>query len=217
MNVKETLRLHKLWIAGHPEGERAFFSWKDLTGSNFTGYDLSGASFVCARLAGSNFANCNLKKANFDGAVLTAANFNWADLLDANLHDSHLKHASFVGTKNMRTCRLPDFQLPDGDLIVWKKASFRNLVKLLIPKEAKRTASIVGRKCRAEYAKVLGIYDFSGEPTKLDSINSTYRGDFIYKVGEVVYPDSYNDEPWKECTNGIHFFQTKEEAQNYIC
>ena len=37
-----------------------------------------------------------------------------------------------------------------------------------------------------------------------------------YRVGEMVYPDSFNDNRWEECSNGIHFFMTEEEAKNYF-
>ena len=39
--------------------------------------------------------------------------------------------------------------------------------------------------------------------------------DFIYKVGEVVYVDNFDNDRWNECSNGIHFFLNKENAINY--
>jgi hypothetical protein len=89
------------------------------------------------------------------------------------------------------------------ELIVWKKLKGGVVCKLLIPKEAKRTASLVGNKCRAEYAEVL---EGAGE--------SAYNG-MTYVVGQIVRPDKYDDDIRVECTNGIHFFMTKEEAEKY--
>ena len=37
----------------------------------------------------------------------------------------------------------------------------------------------------------------------------------VYCVGEIVKPDSYNDDIREECTNGLHFFITKREAEDY--
>lgn len=36
-----------------------------------------------------------------------------------------------------------------------------------------------------------------------------------YKVGEMVYPDGFDDDRWNECSHGIHFFINKQEAINY--
>jgi hypothetical protein len=80
----------------------------------------------------------------------------------------------------------------------------------LIPAAAKRTASLVGRKCRAEYAQVLGIDGEDGEA--LREAISDYDSDYVYRVGEMVYPDSYDDDPRVECTHGIHFYLTRQEA-----
>jgi len=140
------------------------------------------------------------------GADLRGANLRDADLGNANLRGADLRNADLWGA-NLESARLPHFQIPQqGSLTVWKKAG-ASLVKLLIPAKAKRTASLVGRKCRAEYAKVLSI---SGETSKAVS----ERGG-MYKVGEIVRPDKYDDDPWVECTHGIHFFLTKEEAEEW--
>jgi hypothetical protein len=42
-----------------------------------------------------------------------------------------------------------------------------------------------------------------------------HNGDFIYTVGETVYPDNFDPSPLIECSNGIHAFITKEEAKSY--
>jgi len=38
---------------------------------------------------------------------------------------------------------------------------------------------------------------------------------FEYKVGEVVMPSSFDEDPWLECGSGIHFFLTRTEAEAY--
>jgi hypothetical protein len=126
----------------------------------------------------------------------------------ANLSDADLSGA------DLRGAILPFFNICHGTLNVWKKGADGRLINLEIPAEAKRTASLVGRKCRAEYAKVLAIYDKDGNPVK------EYAGwrerDFIYRVGETVRPDKYCDDIRTECSHGIHFFHTKEEAENWL-
>ena len=98
--------------------------------------------------------------------------------------------------------------LPEGDIIGYKKCMEGIIVKLLIPKEAKRSHAF-GRKCRAEYAKVVEIYNSK------EAISS-HDNSFKYEVGKIVKPKNKFSENWKEeCESGIHFFITKKEAENY--
>ena len=130
-------------------------------------------------------------RANLTGANLTGANLRGANLTDANLTDA----------------KLPHYQIPqEGSLVVWKKAA-GHLVKLRIPASAKRSASLVGRKCRASAAKVLFIDGAESVTT------SKYK--FAYTVGETVTPDFYDQDPRVECSHGIHFFLTREEAEEW--
>ena len=97
---------------------------------------------------------------------------------------------------------------PDGDLIGWKKCQKGVLVKLLIPADAKRSNAF-GRKCRAEFAKVLEVI---GGKVGISAHDSNFR----YEVGETVKPQRAFDENWmEECASGIHFFITRIEAENY--
>ena len=122
----------------------------------------------------------------------------------ANLVRANLARADLAGAKNTPK-RLPHFQMPDGDLIGWKKCG-PHIVKLLIPADAKRTASLVGRKCRAEFVKVLEIEGAAEAASSHDSGT-------VYRVGEIVRPDSYDDNPLVECTHGLHWFATRAEAE----
>jgi hypothetical protein len=97
---------------------------------------------------------------------------------------------------------------PEGDIIGWKKCKGGVIVKLLIPADAKRS-NATGRKCRAEYAKVLEIF---GDDIALSDYDG---GKTIYKAGETVIPDKWDDNRWDECSNGIHFFITRAEAEAY--
>jgi len=36
-----------------------------------------------------------------------------------------------------------------------------------------------------------------------------------YKVGEMVESDKWNEDRLVECTNGIHFFLNKKDAEKY--
>lgn len=90
------------------------------------------------------------------------------------------------------------------------------LVKLLIPEDAKRSSSTTA-KCRCSKAKVLGIYELDGSETKLKSIYTYHSLDneTKYTVGEMVYPDEFDENRWEECSSGIHFFVDINAARYY--
>jgi hypothetical protein len=97
--------------------------------------------------------------------------------------------------------------LPEGDIIGWKKCKNNVIVKLLVPSEAKRSHAF-GRKCRAEFVKVLEI--IGGK----DAI-SGYNSEIKYIVGKTVKCDKWDDDFTNECSGGIHFFITRIEAEEY--
>lgn len=139
-------------------------------------------------LRGEGGAKADLSGADLCGADLSRANLSGADLSGANL---------------------PPYMIcpEEGAFIAWKKVAGNArtaIVKLLIPAEAKRTSSLVGRKCRAGFAVVL-----EGEGV------STHDGKTVYAPGLTVYPDKYDDDIRVECTSGIHFFITRKEAEDY--
>ena len=99
--------------------------------------------------------------------------------------------------------------LPEGSIIGWKKCREGKIVKLRIPEEAKRSHAF-GRKCRAELVEVLAIFPY-GEKEAI----AGFDGKTVYRVGETVKPDKFSDDWMEECANGIHFFITRIEAENY--
>jgi hypothetical protein len=96
---------------------------------------------------------------------------------------------------------------------VYKKLRDELVATLEIPKKARRINAYGSRKCRAEYAKVLSIETADGKKAKTGY--GLHQDEFVYTASKIVRPDSYNDDPRIECSNGIHFFITKQEAQNY--
>ena len=90
-------------------------------------------------------------------------------------------------------------------MIVWKAVK-GGVCKLRVPPEAKRTATPIGRKCRAEWVEVLEA------PTDGRGLHDS---SVVYRTGQIVRPDKYDPDPRMECTHGIHFFLTREEASAY--
>ena len=107
----------------------------------------------------------------------------------------------------------------NGVLLVLIKVLNKNIlkqkiIKLEIPKDAKRT-SATSRKCRCNKAKVLGIYDYNHNLLEDKEVASDIDRDFIYRVGEFVEVKDFDEDRWHECSTGIHFFINFEEAVNY--
>ncbi len=176
----------------------------DLRGADLRGADLRGANLRGANIWGADLRGANLRGANLEGANLEGANLRGAYLKGANLEGANLRGANLEGAY-LKGAYLPAFQItPQGYPMYGFKKTNVGIVTLLIPAEAKRTASLVGRKCRAEYAVVVEGYGRSLHDMSIE-----------YVVGKTVYPDKYDDDIRVECTSGIHFFQTREEAEKY--
>ena len=194
----------------------------DLRGADLRGADLRGANLYCADLygadlRGANLCGTNLYGADLRGADLRDANLYCADLRGANLRGANLYCADLRGA-NLRGAKYNEntafFALAcpeEGAFIGWKKVD-NLLVKLLIPEDAQRSSATT-RKCRASKAVVLEITGATGAPTLI--VNHKYGHDTVYEVGKEVLPDSWDDNRWNECSHGIHFFITKQEAINY--
>ena len=184
------LEKHVLWLQNKSGGERA-----NLWGANLEGADLRGADLWRANLRGANLWGANLEGANLRGANLWGANLRGADLR---------------GAKNVN---LPIACPEKGSFTAFKKAN-GYIVELLIPDDARR-CSATSRKCRCDKAKVISITALSGEDDGTTTIRSDYNSEFIYTVGETVEVKDFNEDRWNECSSGIHFFITRQEAVDY--
>ena len=192
---------------------RVNLSGADLSGADLSGADLfranlSGANLSGADLSGADLSGADLSRANLSGANLSRVNLSRADLSGVNLSGADLSGADLFRAISAELTIAQTRICPDGDIIGWKKCQNNIIVKLLIPKEAKRNNAF-GRKCRAEYADVLEIFGSEQAISQNDS-------SFIYEVGKRVTPTTPFDENFMdECSTGIHFFITRLEAEKY--
>ena len=193
MNLEKILEKHKMWLRGEEGGERANLSGSDLKYTDLRYANLSGADLRVADLRGTN-----LWDADLSGADLTGANLDGANL-------KNIKTNMYTTGYNL-AC--PE----EGSFVGYKKAG-KCIVKLLILEDAKRSSATTA-KCRCDKAKVLDIENaYTGE--KIKAIKSDYNSEFIYKVGEIVTVDNFDDDRWNECSTGIHFFMNRDNAINY--
>jgi hypothetical protein len=185
----------------------------DITSGLHTRYVLeravaSGAYLIGANLSGANLRGAYLSGANLSDANLSGANLSGAYLSGAYLSGANLSGAYLIGAKGADLAIAKTRILAEGSLIGWKKCADGVLVKLRIPEEAKRSHAF-GRKCRAEFADVLEVIGAEFAYTSNHGPRTEYR------VGQRVTPDAWDDNWQAECSNGIHFFITREEAAAY--
>ena len=204
ITVEEAVKKNvRLTLADLADAELA---WADLEGANLEGANLEDADLSWADLIGANLEDANLKDANLKGATLIGVNLKGADLDGANIYGANLN-----GAKNIPY--IPLSCPSEGAFIGWKKVEEKYLVKIQIPEDARRLLATT-RKCRCDKAKVLDITSLDGEEHYDEVTNNNYN-ETIYKVGEMVYPDSFDENRWAECSHGIHFFINKEDAIKY--
>lgn len=195
--------------------------WADLEGASLEGASLEGAYFMHADLKSTNFCRANLAGANFEGANFEGSNLEGANLkrtyfFDTNLKGARFKDNNFEEASFHRTQDIPYIPLAcpsEGAFIGWKKVEEKYLVKIQIPEDARRLSATT-RKCRCDKAVVLDITSLDGE-THFDEVTNYNYNETIYKVGEIVYPDSFDENRWNECSHGIHFFVDKKDAIEY--
>ena len=182
----------------------------NLEGADLRGADLEGADLWGANLRGADLRGADLRGADLEGANLEGANLEGANLRGANLRGANLWDANLRGAKNLHyPIACPEV----GSFTAFKKAN-EHIVELLIPKDAKR-CSATSRKCRCDKAKVVSITTLDGQDDGTTAIHSDYDKSFIYTVGKTVKVKDFNDNRWDECSAGIHFFITRQEAVNY--
>ena len=189
--LEEILKNHRDWVTGNGG------CLADLSDAYLSDANLSGADLRCANLRCADLLDADLRCADLRCADLRCADLRRANLSGANLSDANLSNAD-----------LPNFQIcPEvGSFQAFKKTT-KGIIRIEIPEDAKRTSSLVGRKCRAEYVKVI-----DGDGVGGKSLN---YGSLTYENGAIVKADKYDDDIRVECTHGVHFFMTKKEAMEW--
>ncbi len=212
-NLKSAnLRGAKLW---HADFKGANLRGADLGCANLGYADLRDVNLRIANLSNADLSYTDMKNADLRGANLWYAelgstNLGGADLSGANLWNADLSGANLSGAKINFHIACPE----KGSFIAFKKVKDNYIVELLIPEDARR-CSATSRKCRCDKAKVLSITKLNGTSDGVDTVYSKYDETFAYKIGEIVEVKDFDDNRWNECSTGIHFFITRQEAVEY--
>lgn len=199
----------------------------------FTDCDLEGTSF-----AECTFKNADLCKNKLEYADFTDCDFTDADIQSTNFQDVcfidvNFEHADANGADfrnaSFDNCELENMQYDEctagfamacpetGAFTAYKKARLYNsnncIVQLEVPADALRSSATT-RKCRVSKAKVVAIYDMSGNSIQKNAY-SNHAKNFVYRIGKMVEVKNFDKDRWHECAPGIHCFITKKEAELY--
>ena len=188
-------------------------SYACLKGVNLSYANLSYAclrgvnlSYACLRYV--NLRYVNLGHTNLSYADLSYANLNYACLRGADLSDANLSEVKY----NHLTAFFA-LQCPEKGAFIGYKKSGDKIVELRIEEDSKRS-SATSRKCRASKVTVLSITSIDGTE-EFQKAENTGNYEFTYEVGKTYEVNDFDDNRWDECSEGIHFFITRDEAVRY--
>ena len=212
--LNKVLENHKHWLNEDCDGweeMKANLRYADLCGADLRNANLHNVDLRYANLRGANLRYADLCGANLRYADLCGADLCGADLRYADLRNANLRYTDLCGAVNVPFIpyACPDF----GMFIGYKKAS-GYIVELEIPEDAKRLSATT-RKCRCNKAKVLRILNYDRTVADVTEVRSNYNSTFVYKVGDIVSVDNFDEDRFNECSTGIHFFINFQEAVDY--
>ena len=241
--IQEVLKKHKMWLNGDPKGECANLEGANLESADLSYANLRGANLSYAKLYRANLSYAHLSGVDLNHASLEYVNLSHADLSEANLEWTNLRYSNLAWSgltasnlsnadlrcadlrcaymrkanlshvvTNMHTMGYHLACPEEGSFVAYKRAG-KYIVKLLVLDDAKRS-SATSSKCRCSAAKVLDIENIK-TGLKVVEVPSNYDSKFIYRVGETVKVDNFDDDRWNECAPGIHFFMNRENAIQY--
>ena len=228
--LDKIIEQHKHWLNEDCEGwvdmganlEDANLKFANLKGADLEFANLEDANLEDANLKGANLKDANLEDANLKFANLKGANLKFANLEDANLEDANLKFANlkFANLKgaNLEFANLEDANLEDANkfrlgkvldepLTGYKKTREGVVITAEIPAGA-IVFCINGKKCRTNRAK---ITDMAGH----EILHSRYYNSFEYRLGQEIVIEDFNLMYNVECASGFHFFESRDDAENY--
>jgi hypothetical protein len=186
-----------------------FASMRNIVLENCTGCYSKVSHYTNAFILTGNcsFINCN--GLEFDGYIdlnATIKSINCPDLDIALTRSEQRK-------KDIEDAKRKNDELRKSIKYVYKVVSAQVLVKLSLPDEAE-IVNLDKDKSRANMAFVEAVYpinNFGGEGVT----NTNYNQNCNYEIGKMVYPDSYDPNPYQECGHGIHFCKDINSLRTY--
>jgi len=182
---------------------------KKFISANFRSADFSYANFRSADFSSADFRYADFSSADFRSVDFSSADFRSADFSSADFSSADFSSADFRSAIfNYRIT--PEV----GKFIGWKKTQ-NKIIKLEIQNAKNVSGGLVSRKLRTDKVKVLQIQTLDGKKCNDKNIPSDYNSNFIYIVGQIAIEPDFIKNDLIECSNGIHFFLTRDEAVKY--
>lgn len=221
-------------VTGRKKEERLSFRECEIEPCDYSGWDLSDMDFTLCSFSGCvlnrvNFRDSSVENALFDGVSLKGADFSNANMRTASfrycdmsrcsirgadLYGAVLEYAGLDGIEDDEKTQWFRLHCPEkGAFLGYKKCVNDRMVQLLIPADARRTSATLP-SCRCDKAKVLTIKSFDFQQN-YEEAWSLVDENFVYKRGEWVVVNDFNENRWMDSTTGIHFWMTREEAEAY--
>jgi len=94
--IKEALRLHKMWIEDHKDGKSVDVNKLKLSEVDLSGMDLSGIDFSGCDLSGSDLRSCNFRHCNLSDTIFHAAHMDHADMGDMVVSGCNFNESSLI-------------------------------------------------------------------------------------------------------------------------
>ena len=220
--LNDILKQHDLWLK-NDGGVKADLSYTDLFGAdlrgvnlrfaNLSGSDLRKTDLRYTELFRADLKGVDLRFADLSGSYLIEADLSGSDLREADLRWAYLRGAYLNGANINWPIACPE----KGSFIGFKKTRTEignYIVELEIQADSER-CSATSRKCRCSKAKVISITNLDGSQADIKEVVSSYDKTFKYKIGEIVEVANFDPNRWNECSTGIHFFITRQEAVDY--
>lgn len=160
-------------------------------------------------------SNIIYKSSNSSGTIIRQN-------LNGNVKDIYKESNGVLVTNDIKIGLIK----PESD-ILWKVGTINGMKKNCIIKLRLLESSnfirpidleyIFRGKCRCDSALVEEIqeYNFEKEIPLNDVVGVGIKG-FTYKVGEIVFPDKWNDDINISCTNGIHVIEKRENLKKFM-
>ena len=196
----------------------------DLSYANLDYTACGFADIFHSSLRGATVQNASFRHTLFDLIDLNNITINHTDFTYSTFHKSNIISAGiacfsyatfkecgvvFTGNTSLHSCGM----IVDAPIRGYKKCDTNGNGPTIVTLEIPRGAivfSINGSKCRTNKAIVRSI-DGDG----IDEAHSFFDEEFVYRVGDELVIDDFDLRYNVECGTGIHFFLTKEEAENY--
>ena len=159
---------------------------------------------------GSSKVKCEYKDGELYGLYQSWCE-NGNKKVEYEYRDGEIIKINEINDINGRNCILQDGII----LEVWKACKFNDIsvyVKLSVPLDAKRITPLNDQyKSRVEFAQVEQIIDREGKEYT-EAVSFVHPMQLVYRVGELVYPDGFDDNIAHDCGKGINVHKYKDHC-----